>query len=145
MDADQNTIKISEVIKEIQKKLSRKANLKSFANLYFNSIPERSQSQLNATEWAAFFEERFSYFSDVMKSIPRTGFRLLPPKKSDPKLRNSRIFEYVCPDATYLLLTFEALFRELDIRITRVFHPIMTVNFDDNGKLESVEPLPGKQ
>lgn len=119
--------------------------LAQFSTLYLNSLSKRSLAEHSSEEWTQFLQERFAFFSEFALA-PEGQFRLLPPDPTYPRLLNKRVLEYVCPDATFLLLTIERLFRDLGLQITRTLHPIMTLEVNADGQLVGLsKPLPGTQ
>ncbi len=122
---------VDTLIQDIQSLLPSSGHIHSFAAHYVSSISSRSLLDFSPQEWSAFITERYNYFiQHGPKQTPAFSLKKQPS--------GDHVFEYVCPDAPYLLRTFECLFRDLDLRITRMFHPIMHSVWDANKGLHEL-------
>jgi glutamate dehydrogenase len=122
---------VQTLIQEVQALLPA-GHIRDFAAHYVSSLSSRSLLDFSQQEWADFITDRFNYFT-------QNGPKLIPSFSLKKTKSGNHTFEYVCPDAPYLLRTFECLFRELDLRITRMFHPIMYAVWDDKKALNQLE------
>jgi len=120
------------LIEKIHSLLPKKSYINPFATHYISSMSTRSLLDFTPEKWVEFISDRYDYFIEHGPK-KETKFRLHQSKTGQ------HIFEYVCPDAPYLLRTFEHLFHEQDLRITRMFHPIMHALWDTDGALTQLE------
>jgi len=123
--------------KETLAHLPKEKHLKAFSELYLEAIDPRFFKLESPKRMADFLTDRFHYFKEAIKS--KNYFRILMPKTDPPQLTDKHVLEYICPNAPFLLLTVEALFRAKGLRITRMLHPIMTVYTSTKGQIEGIQ------
>ena len=106
--------------------LSSEPLIQAFAQQYLQSVPLRTLQQYTPTALATFLKDRYSFFSNtVANRFSKESFHL-----SFLQTPSKHTLEIVCPDAPFIIITIEALFRELEIPITRLFHPIISVEIE---------------
>ncbi len=110
--------------------------LKDFALHFLNAVPSRSILSQNPEFIAQFIEKRFSFFKETLEKGVENG----KIKVSDLNKKHSfqKSMEIICPDANYIIITLEALFKEFGIPVTKLFHPIFSVELSKN-KLTSIK------
>jgi len=122
------------IISETLEALPSKPCLRDFSETYLEAIPPSTLESKDVPSLVSFLKERFSFFSESAAAGVGTGvFRFI----NDPKKPNKVILDIVCTDASYIIVTVEALFREYQIPVTRLFHPIFSVEVK-NKALHSV-------
>ncbi|MFT5171240.1 MAG: glutamate dehydrogenase, partial [Candidatus Marinamargulisbacteria bacterium] len=110
---------------------------RQFTQCYLESYSERSLISRPPAEHAAFIQERFAFFKTAIGKSPRS--RIFVPEKKNLQFHNKHVLEFVCPDAQFLLATIEAIFKQEDLRITRMLHPIMTVEMDPENVIKEIK------
>jgi len=116
--------------------------LKQFSHIYFNSLPPRALQEKNAEELQAFIKERYIFF---LEAFPKGGaFRIISEPEKD-SWKTKHIFEFVYPDAMFIVLTFQSLFREYGLRMNHLLHPIIGIEQDDTGAILSLKEPQTKQ
>jgi len=117
--------------------LPDKPLLREFATQYIDAHSTKSILDLDQDDFESFIVERFSFF---MSAMTKGGeMRIFSDKQHASGTGNKRVFEYVYPDAMFLLVTFSALFKEFGLRITKMLHPIMTVEQDAKGLVTDIK------
>ncbi len=111
--------------------------LREFAVQYLDAHSTKSILSLDKAAFIEFITARFSFF---MAAVQNGGdMRVFSDKQSDTSTGHKRVFEYVYPDAMFLVVTFSALFKEFGLRITKILHPIMTVERDKKGVVTAIK------
>ncbi|NBV41899.1 hypothetical protein EBR96_03920 [bacterium] len=115
---------------------------REFASSYLQANSTRSLQDCAPDEFAEFIKERFEFFKDALHK--NGDMRIFVAPHSVGGITSVRVLEYVVPDAQYLVMTFSEVFKELGLRITKMLHPIMTVETAESGEITSVrKPEPG--
>ena len=110
-------------------------NLKDFTTIYLNTINLRTLKTCHPEDWISFIEKRYKFFTQNFKE--EYTLKLYVQKSATHG--NKRILEYCCHDATYLLLTIKRLFRQLNLQITKVYHPVVHAEQHKNGKVKTIK------
>ncbi|MGE4169978.1 MAG: NAD-glutamate dehydrogenase domain-containing protein [Candidatus Margulisiibacteriota bacterium] len=118
------------IIDQTLSALPKDSLLTQFATLYLNAIAPRWIKDYDAKSLSDFVQERFSFFKTALAK--GRDFRVVPLPGDNP-FEKRFVFEFVCPDAMFLLATFEELFAENNLKILRRLHPIMGVVEDKKG------------
>lgn len=112
--------------------------LSQFSAHFLQSVPFRSLDAFTPATLADFLKDKFSFFQKTLEDkIPAENGIHRIIESADEKLQKFSL-EIVCPDANYIIVTYEALFKEFGFPITRVFHPIFSVEKTENG-LSSIQ------
>lgn len=111
--------------------------LREFATQYLDAHSTTSILSLDTPAFVAFITARFDFF---MSAMAKGGeMRIFVDRQTASGATNKRVFEYVYPDAMFLLVTFGSVFKEFGLRITKMLHPIMTVKRDAKGQVSAIE------
>jgi glutamate dehydrogenase len=124
-------ISLSDVISSVLPHLtSSDPLLNQFSQQFLNAVPSRSVLSQDPRFLASFLENRYAFFK---KSVEK-GLKNCQLKISNLESKNTyhKSLDIVCPDANYIIITMEALFKEFGIPITKLFHPIFSVELSKN-------------
>ncbi|MBF0278580.1 MAG: NAD-glutamate dehydrogenase [SAR324 cluster bacterium] len=133
-DSTQND-ETGKYIENVLTYLPKNRVLFQFARLFLSSMSLRDLETYSHSELAEFTEDRFSFFKNSLSS--RREFQI----KHHPS-ENRAVFEVVMPDASYLTITLESLFRELNLRVFFRLHPLLAIRKDKKGNLSKIsEPF----
>ena len=120
---------------------SDKYLFKQYSTQFLRGMSERMRDSCSSSDLNEFLQERFTFFREAIR---RSGMvRVRKQKISHVYLtekNNSRcvIVEIVSPDAPFIVVTVEALMRQLDFQILCKFHPIIGVELTEGKELEKV-------
>lgn len=128
-----------EKLRSIEKSLPKSdAHFNDFCRIYLNSIPAPLFNAHSNEYWTAYLKNRYTFVKgSISKKIHHTVYI---PKENTDTVTPIRIFEFVVPDAPYLLFTFQELFKEFDIKVTKILHPIFGIELDSKSQIKSITP-----
>ena len=101
-----------------------------FITHFLRGMSERMRETYSNSELEVFLKDRFAFFR---KAVSRSGMVQVVPHKlpsnthEESYFAGNVIIEIVSPDAPFIVVTVEALLRQLDLMIHRKLHPIMGV------------------
>jgi len=101
-----------------------------FITHFLRGMSERMRETYSNSELEVFLKDRFAFFR---KAVNRSGMVQVVPHKlpsnthEESYFAGNVIIEIVSPDAPFIVVTVEALLRQLDLMIHRKLHPIMGV------------------
>ena len=120
---------------------SDKSLFNQYSDQFLRGMSKRMRDSCSSSELKEFFQERFAFFREAIRrngmvrvrkyKIPRV---LLTTKNQS----SSVVVEIVSPDAPFIVVTVEALMRELDLKIITKLHPIIGVKLTEGRELEKV-------
>ena len=111
--------------------------LREFATHYLDAHSTKSILSLDQASFVSFITARFEFF---MAALEKGGeMRVFADRHAESGTVHKRVFEYVYPDAMFLLVTFGNIFKEFGLRITKMLHPIMTVEQDAKGQIVAIK------
>ena len=137
MTASQVTLN-NTIIDTTLEQLPANSLLYHFSAHFLSAVPLRSLDTFTPQSLTEFLKERFSFFQkalEIQAPLEIGVHRIV--ELVDDKLQKFAL-EIVCPDASYIIVTFEALFKEFGFPITRIFHPIFSVEIQNN-QIKSIE------
>lgn len=123
----------------IQDKLAALPNtplLRDFATQYLDAHSTKSIADMDTASFVSFIVARFTFFEEAMATGGK--MRIFANRTSESGLANKQVFEYVYPDAMFLLVTFGHIFKEFGLRITKMLHPIMTIEQNTDGTITGI-------
>lgn len=111
--------------------------LQTFAALFLDPLSERSLEHIKGPELGDIIKERYANFTKHTEAKKFTTL-LQKPSINAPWLENRIILELIYPDASYILVTLEALIQKYKLRVTRKLHPIIGITRTDKGKIKAI-------
>lgn len=110
--------------------------LSQYANLYLLNLSNKTLYDWEEDSLIKHIKERFDFFkSSINKEY---NFKISKhPKPS--KRKDHHRFELVCHDAPHLLITLEELFRNLDLKMVKKIHPIVSVTLTPSGTISAID------
>ena len=120
-------------IKKIETILSKENNklLEKFIKLYLPSFSKEALEKESDRNLAQFIKKRFDFLKEGIKKD--NYYRLYPSENTN--LNNKMILETVYPDTTFFLITILTLLKEYNLTITRLLHPVISIEFDSKNAL----------
>ena len=133
-------IKPTSIISKIIKHLPNDKLIRSFSQIYLNSLPDRILNSYTIDHLVQFIQNRYQFFI-THSNTTQSHFQLT--KKTHDNLNcDLFVLELTCPDAYFLLITLELTLQHHDARITKMYHPIMQIVKKGN---KVVDILPAKK
>ncbi len=123
-------------ISEVLSYLPRKKALRAYAELFLASMSVRTLYLYSQQELAEFVVNRFRFFEDAIAK--QGACRVYTPKDEQVWIADKIVIDCVYPDAGHLVVTLEAIFSELNIRVSRKLHPIMQVLRNAKGDIQDI-------
>ncbi len=120
---------------------SENSVLKQYSTKFLSGMSERMRETYSQSQLDDFLKERFAFFREAVR---RSGMVRVRPQKisqnlqADTNLHGQVIVEIVSPDAPFIVVTVEALMRQLDLLIHRKLHPIIGVELSVGKEVEKV-------
>lgn len=114
------------------------SHLYQFTELYLKYLPSRSILHFDARQLSEFIRYRFEFFQETLPKVSQVVLKR--PLNHDNRPGNKRILELACPDATFLIITLQAIFRRMGLKINRLFHPIIGLELDKKRQLKAIVP-----
>lgn len=124
---DKHLFSKEQIVSEILTKIPKKRIVQEFAYQYLNAMSLRLLNSYDVTTFATFIKQRFDFFNSKDKDEP--FFRIEPKLDGEVLSDDVYFFESVCPDASYVIVTLEALFRSFGLKMSQKIHPMMGVKF----------------
>ena len=118
---------------QILEKVKHDTLLSQFTSIYLNSLTNRAVANEIDNNLQAFIEKRYKTFIKFIESKHEYILNIKQTKKD-----NKVTFEIVCTDAQYLIFTLESLFKQFNLKITKTFHPLMSVQSNKKSKISSI-------
>lgn len=139
----QSTITTNESEKKhletLTKPFKKDANLHTFATIFLENIPYKTLLKYDSEFLTSFIENRFGHLKSSLSKLGTFSIE----KASQATDKDIYALEMAYPDAPYLIVTLEALFKEHNLQITELHHPIFTVDCDKKGNIVSLsKPTP---
>ncbi len=129
------TLKNSKIVQSVTAKFTKRKTLSTFAKIYIESLPEKSLKNHDLDKLSDFIKKRFDFFQSSLSNLKQVSLT----QSSKSKDAGLYTLEMAYPDAPFLLVTLEALFKKHTIHITQLHHPIFTVNVDSEGNIIGIE------
>ena len=120
---------------------SDKYLFKQYSTQFMRGMSERMRDSCSSSQLNVFLQERFTFFREAIR---RSGMvRVRKHKISQVSLTEKNnsscvIVEIVSPDAPFIVVTVEALMRQLDLLILCKLHPIIGVDLTEGKEVEKV-------
>ncbi len=120
---------------------SDKTLFDQYSTQFLRGMSERMCDSLSKSQLNEFLQERFSFFreairrSGMVRVIKHKVPKFLLTEKNHSTLA---IIEIVSPDAPFIVVTVEALMRQLNLLILCKLHPIIGVELTEVKELEKV-------
>ena len=120
---------------------SDKSLFKQYSTQFLRGMSERMRDSCTSSQLNEFLKERFTFFREAIR---RSGMvRVRKHKISQFSLTEKNhnrcvIVEIVSPDAPFIVVTVEALMRQLDLLILCKLHPIIGVELTEGKEVEKV-------
>jgi glutamate dehydrogenase len=134
----QSTITTNETEKKhlesLTKSFKKDVNLHSFATIFLENIPFKTLLKYDSEFLIPFIQDRYQH---LQSSISKLGTFTIN-KSADPNKKDIFCLEMAFPDAPYLIVTLEALFKKHHLQITELHHPIFTLDCDKKGAIKSI-------
>ncbi len=106
-----------------------------FCDHFLHSVPFRSLESFTPHNLAQFVQARYTFFkASVLEDTCFFNGVFRITEASREKVKN-HVLEIVCPDANHIIVTLEALFKEFGCPITKMFHPIFSIERTETGLL----------
>ena len=121
-------------LESLTKPFKKDAKLYTFATILLENIPFKTLVKYDSKFLTSFIEDRFKHFQT---SLSKLGTFTIE-KATHAKEKDIYSLEMAYPDAPYLIVTLEALFKEHNLQITELHHPIFTVDCDKKGKINAL-------
>ena len=118
-------IKPVSIIAKIIQKLPNNKSLRSFSQIYLDSLPDRILTSYTVDHLVTFIQNRYQFF--IKHSNTTDSHFQITKRDSDNITCDLFILELTCPDAYFLLITFELMLQHYNARITKMYHPIMQI------------------
>ena len=116
-----------------------------FSNQFLRGMSERMRETYSKSQLNEFLMDRFTFFREAIR---RSGMVRVEPNqfsffsKGKTCFNGHVIVEIASQDAPFIVVTAEALMRQMDLRIHRKLHPIMgAVLTPDREILKVISPL----
>ncbi len=112
-----------------------------YSTQFLRGMSERMRDSCTSSQLNEFLKERFTFFREAIR---RSGMvRVRKHKISQFSLTEKNhnrcvIVEIVSPDAPFIVVTVEALMRQLDLLILCKLHPIIGVELTEGKEVEKV-------
>ena len=95
--------------------------LLSFSKIYLQHFSTRYLDKQDPKVLAAFLSERFHFLNETLtQGRDFEGRFHFSFKQYGHEKR--QVLEFVCPDASHILITIQALFKEFDLRIFNIYN-----------------------
>ncbi len=123
----------SEIIKNVIASLPKDPLLHQFTDIYLGKIPARSLSKNSLDYLKNFILNRYEFFTQKATKKGQIKF------EKHPETHDKHILEMVFPDAPFTILTLEGIIKNHGVPITRLHHPIFTVEKDKHDKITDIK------
>jgi len=134
-------IKPTSIIAKVLRKLPKNQLMRSFSQVYLESLPDRTLTLYSVDYLVDFIQSRYQFF---ITYIDQTQFHFNLTKDDGRQLtKEVYILELTCPDAYFLLITIELMLRRYDVRITKMYHPIFQIQRQNNQVIDIQKPQKG--
>ena len=120
---------------------SDKSLFNQYSDQFLRGMSKRMRDSCSSSELKEFFQERFAFFREAIRrnGMVRVRKYKIPRVLLTTKNQSSFVVvEIVSPDAPFIVVTVEALMRELDLKIITKLHPIIGVKLTEGRELEKV-------
>ena len=126
----------------ILKKFPDNSLLREFAEQFLHGVSARMLEALGTASLQSLVEGRFAFFQEA---VAQGSALRVQPKADDPDDPDSTgsgrlLLDVVSPDMPFRVVTLECVLRELDVRILRRLHPMMSVECDAEGNPVKIGP-----
>ncbi|MBT6121606.1 hypothetical protein HOH45_09120, partial [bacterium] len=125
-----------DVIQETLNALPKDDLLHQFSVSYLDSIPPRTLGNQSPKGLAEFLEKRYRFFEESCHATDK--YKIYSSDIIDTRSFKKQVFEFVCNDAGFLIMTFQSLFREFGLKITKLLHPVINAEVNSKGTLVSI-------
>lgn len=119
--------------KGILKQVTQSPLLSQFCTYYLNALTAKSLQHETTAHFLTFLKAQYMHFIDLVESQQKET--LIIEQKSSHLLGIS----IICPDAQFLIFTLENTFKQFELTISKLFHPLLAVQTDKNGKATSID------
>ena len=120
---------------------SDKLLLNQYSTQFLSGMSKRMRDSCSGSELNEFIQERFTFFREAIR---RSGMVRVRKQKisqfpfTSKKHSSCLIVEIVSPDAPFIVVTVEALMRQLDLLILSKLHPIIGVELTKGREIKKV-------
>ena len=128
IDSHKENLEIS-----LAKKFNKTPLLAQFAQCYLNSLSAKSVQHETVKSLHLFLVEQFNQFLSIIESKQKQ--QLIINQVSKKQLTIS----IICPDALYLIFTLENVFKQFNITITKLYHPLLSVYINKKNKVVLID------
>lgn len=120
------------IISHVCSKLPNDTHLRTFSELFLQSIPTRSIKEFTTDDLVSFITARFNFLND-------SPLNAITIKLTSFEKTSHSTLEILTKDAMFLLVTIENVLSEHDIQITKLFHPTLQIKQDSAGHIASIQ------
>ena len=119
--------------KTLSKKFSDNPLLSQFSQCYLKSLPAKSLQNETTANLHNFIEDQFNQFIRVIESAEKKELTISPITKNKLKI------SIISPDAFYLIFTLENVFKQFNMVITKLYHPLLSVYINKKNKVVLID------
>jgi glutamate dehydrogenase len=119
--------------KTLSKKFSDNPLLSQFSQCYLKSLPAKSLQSETVANLHNFIEDQFNQFIRVIESSEKKELTISPITKNKLKI------SIISPDAFYLIFTLENVFKQFNMVITKLYHPLLSVYINKKNKVVLID------
>jgi NAD-specific glutamate dehydrogenase len=120
---------------------SEKILFNQYSAQFLRGMSERMRNSSSTSELNDFLQQRFTFFREAIRrnGMVRVRKHKIPLVTLNAKNKSSCVtVEIVSPDAPFIVVTIEALMRQLDLKIISKLHPIIGVELTESKEVEKV-------
>ncbi|RAP27314.1 hypothetical protein DID74_00455 [Candidatus Marinamargulisbacteria bacterium SCGC AG-333-B06] len=117
----------------LAKKFSKTPLLSQFSHCYLSSLSAKSLQHETVAHLQSFLVDQFNQFIHILESDNQ---QKLTVSAIDT---NTLAISIICPDAVYLIFTLENVFKQFNITITKLYHPLLSVYINKNNKVVLID------
>ncbi|MBI60523.1 hypothetical protein CL657_04835 [bacterium] len=117
----------------LAKKFSKNPLLLQFSQCYLNSLSAKSIQYETVSSLQSFLLDQFNQFIQIAESSNKQQLTISHINKKQIKI------SIICPDALYLIFTLENVFKQFNISITKLYHPLLSVYINKKNKVVLID------